>query len=173
MSKSLYELTQEQLTMDDRLDDILENVPEHMQAELLQEFFDETLKREGTMNQKLDGYAYLIRRLESEADAAEIERELWAAKAKSRRTKVTWLKSMLKYFLEVTKQISYATGKFKIRLQNNGGVVPVQITGVVPVEYMRQPPPVPDIEKIRYALEAGIDVPGAMLGERGKHVRIG
>lgn len=174
MGGSLWELTQEQLAVDDRLDDILENCPEHEQQKALAEFFSDVLEQQGLVGTKLDGYAYLIKKLDSEAKAAAVERDFWAARAKSRERKVEWLKAMIKFYLESTGQDRIESPKFKFRLQNNGGVIPVKILdeSAIPGDYLRYPPPVPDYELIRETLQSGGSVDGAELGERGRHVRI-
>ena len=73
----------------------------------------------------------------------------------------------------VATSVKTADGR-TVRWQNNGGKVPLVIREDmdVPEEYLVQPPPVPDSERIRQALLDGQALEFAKFGEVGKHVRI-
>lgn len=59
-----------------------------------------------------------------------------------------------------------------VSLATNGGKLPVVVTDpeLIPIRFQRVQV-TPDTDKIRAALEAGADVPGCALGERGESVR--
>jgi hypothetical protein len=80
------------------------------------------------------------------------------------------MKDMLKFALESTNQKEMAAGDFTIKLQNNGGLQPLKITGDVP-ESMTKVIVEPDNDRIREFLKENT-CEWAHLEERGKHVVI-
>ncbi len=81
---------------------------------------------------------------------------------------------LLEYFLATGQQKAKTAEGLDIRVQANGGVLPLLIADprLIPEEYKYTPPAVADNDKIRKAIEAGYVLPFASLGERGVHVRI-
>jgi len=130
--------------------------------------------------QKLDSYVGLIKQLIYEGKACEDEYKLWHAKALARGRAIDALEDRLKLHLERTKRKSITTpGLTKISLCKNGGKRPVTIFADVPDEspyfkdyFVAETVISPNREKIRQALEAGVELPFAKLEEPGQHLRI-
>ena len=73
--------------------------------------------------------------------------------------------SIAKYDAEIK------TEHFKLKICNNGGQLPMKVTGDVPNNFQKVILE-PDNKKIREALEKGENLGFAHLEERGKHLRI-
>lgn len=124
--------------------------------------------------EKLDGYAYYVKQLESELAICQEEYRAWRLKAERRTSQIGRLKSTLMEHFEAVGTPKVNTGKFQFSICKNGGHQPIRIDDPedLPVAYQIQPPPVANSQKVRDALSAGEVVPGAELLERGKHIRI-
>lgn len=172
MGKTLYEITESIQWIEDYLDEAEENgeqFSEDKQHKILN-FLDDI---ESSRDSKLDGYAYLVRKLESEANTAAEEYERWRAKAESRKRRVDWLKHVLRLHMQAVGQRKVATGKFTFSLCKNGGREPLDIqVGELPEDYLKYLDPVPDGEKIRNHLSDGVEIPGVKVLPRGEHVRV-
>lgn len=169
---SLYELTSEIEQLERFLDDCEEQGIEFSQAKqnAILDFLDSL---EGDRNQKLNGYAYLIRKLESERDAAIAELDAWRQKVASRRNKIDWLKHNLRLHMLAVGQRSIETGKFKFSVCKNGGMPPIAIDeSKLPEDLLIQPPPEPNGEAIRMRLAKGENIPGVTILPKGEHVRV-
>ena len=138
-------------------------IAEH--AQQLRELFD----------QKADDYAALIRVCQTRAAARREEAERMAMLAKEDERKAERLTAMLLQAMSETGRKSVQTERFKISIKRNGGKVPVVITdeAALPIDF-RVPKVTETIDKdgIREALEAGKEVPGAVLGERGQRLEL-
>lgn len=168
MSKSLFEITEEMRWLDEIIDG-----DEWQERELGDKITEHLNQVEGERDAKLDGYAWLIRRLEHEAEVAEDEVNRWRQKSLQRYNKIKLLKDRLKDHLEAVGQKKVSTDHFTFTVCTNGGMAPIEINeDLVPIEYYVNPPPVIDFKKLRADVESGVDVDGAQLKERGKHLRI-
>lgn len=72
--------------------------------------------------------------------------------------------------MQETGRTKFKTPLFTFSIQKNGGARPVDLVGEVPAQWLR--PGDPDTKKIREWLEAGNELPFAVLGERGESLRI-
>lgn len=167
MSRPLFAITSDLLNL---LDTDVEEVSPDLEV-----FFAALEAEEGA---KLDGYLNAIKSLQMEADAAKVEADAYLGRAKVRTNRIDMMKVRLKQHLELTGRtsITTATGR-PIRLQKNGGVVPLLIDQVdvatcFPTELTKVKVEV-DRDKIREKLEAGEVLQWARLGERGTSLRIG
>lgn len=128
--------------------------------------------------QKLDNYVNLVRKLESDEKAAQSEASRYAKMAESCGKAIDGLKNRLRdYMAYVGKDRMQTATNRVIRIQDNGGGVPLEITPLtdpqnidprfrkVKVEF--------DNEAIRNALQSGERLEFAKLGEKGSHLRIG
>ena len=126
--------------------------------------------------EKADRYVNLIRKWETEAAAAKAEAEQYQKAAQVRANRVRSLKQMLQMHMEASNlsKIETATGRV-IAIQNNGGVVPMEVTETdptaLPDQYVRMVRVI-DNSAIRADLEAGVELPWARLGVRGRSLRI-
>jgi hypothetical protein len=132
---------------------------------------------EGNQGEKLQGYATLIRRMETEAAVAKAEAEQWDRKGDARANSARRLKDRLKLYLEVTGQKKVQTSRgYVIAIQANGGKVPLVIADgtdpkALPETFQRIRVEI-DTDAVRETLESGGSLPFAALGERGSHIRI-
>lgn len=123
---------------------------------------------------KADGYCGLIREMEMRASARQDESDRMARLAQADANAAKRLKDRLKLFMTLHGIRIVETNRFRIRVQANGGKVPLEL--LVPVEnipplYQRQRIEA-DLEKIRIALEGGENLEFAALRERGTQLRI-
>jgi uncharacterized protein (UPF0335 family) len=170
---TLFEIGVELVALMDLLDETGGEITPNSQ-DALDEFFTEVGDQQ---KDKLQAYASLIRRLETEAATATAEAEQWQKKAQARTNSVKSLKDRLKLYLEMTGQKKVQTSKgYTIAIQANGGKVPLVIAegtdpASLPDEFKRQRWEILT-EAVREALESGQKLPFAALGVRGSHVRI-
>ena len=135
------------------------------------QIFEDTLEAiKGSLEVKAKGYVNVIKQLEMEQKQAEEVSKMFAEKAAVRKNNAKRMKDMLKFALESTNQKEMAAGDFTIKLQNNGGLQPLKITGNVP-ESMTKVIVEPDNDRIREFLKENT-CEWAHLEERGKHVVI-
>lgn len=163
---TLYELTQEyeelyEMLVSDEYDE--------------QTVIDTMEGIEGELEVKADGYARIIRQLEADHIAHKKEAERHELIAKQSEKRMKYLKERLKEMMLITGKTKFSTELFKFNVKNNGGVTPIVFAeGVeIPEEYLKSKVTVSnDTEKIRQALDAGIELPFAHYGERGKSLDI-
>lgn len=124
----------------------------------------------GMLEVKSCGYVNVIKQLEMEQKQAEEVSKAFADKAEVRKNNIRRMKEALKSVMEQTGQEQIAAGDFTIKLQKNGGVQPLKITGEVP-QNMTRVIVEPDNIKIREFLKDN-ECDWAHLEERGKHVVI-
>lgn len=164
--KSLYHLTSdiEQLERYIESDEFNEN-----DTQWVSDYLDSL---EENRDEKLDSYAYLIRRLEAERDTAKLEAAEWQVKEQQRQNRINWLKRNLQEHMLIVGQSKIKTNKFAFSICKNGGMAPMQVDeSLLPDEYWREIRE-PNNSEVRRALESGSEVPGAKLLERGQHLRI-
>jgi hypothetical protein len=172
--KTLYELTEELLALEATLNALEaehteECTPEQLDA--LSKWLEELGEQHAA---KIDGYAAYIRRLESEAAIAKLEVQRWQSKQKSRINRAEMLRSRMIEHMQKLGRKSLKTDRTEIAIVGNGGKLPVIILDhdKLPPEYFRTPDPVEDKAAIFEALDKGVQVPGAKLGERGVRLAI-
>ena len=169
--KSLFALTEdfEQLEiLLDRLDDEGANAIE--ETSRLLEWMNQLSNERA---EKIDAYCWIIKRLDSERDTARKIAEEFRQKAHAREAKIDMLKSMMFDHMKRLNHIKLFGKAFTVAIQKNGGSIPVMILdeNEVPDQYchiVREPIKT----NIRIAIEQGVNVPGAVLGERGESLRI-
>ena len=133
--------------------------------------FADTLEAlKGELEVKACGYVQVIKQLEMEAKQADEVSKAFADKAKVRNNSIKRMKEVLQWVMEANNMDEMAAGAWGIKLQKNGGVAPLEITGEVP-QNMTKVIVEPDNAKIREYLKDN-ECDWAHLGERGKHVVI-
>lgn len=126
---------------------------------------------------KLAGYVSYVRQLEMESSAAKEYANHYAAKAKSRESRVKWLKERMKVYLEMTSRKEAVTAHGdKVCVQKNGGKPPIQWAEAIDVEGL-DPRFVKTVKSINtdaveVALKAKEILPFAKQLEPGTHLRI-
>lgn len=127
----------------------------------------------GELEIKAEGYVKVIRQLDAEAKALDAEAEFFKEKATVRKNNIKRMKEALCAALIATghdDKAGLAAGEFTLKVQNNGGIQPLKITGDVPSNMMKIIYE-PDNDKIREFLKDN-ECEWAHLEERGKHLAI-
>lgn len=126
---------------------------------------------EGEIEDKADGYAKIIKELESKQNARKEEAKRLTESAKVFENRIKTLKSNLFNAMKATGKEKFSTDLFTFNIAKNGGKQSLTIDGEVPAEYTKTIIE-NDIDKIRQALEAGQKLPFAHLEPRGESLRI-
>ena len=158
---SLYEMSKEWENVFEMLLD--PDVPEEA-------IFDTIEMIEADMDTKADGYAKIIKSMDG--DTAQIDAEI--KRLQNRKASISnrqkALKQRLYDTMKATGRTKFKTPLFSFTIQQNGGARPVDLTDVVPAEWLK--PGDPDTKRIREYLEAGHELPFATLADRGESLRI-
>lgn len=167
MSESLFHLTADAVRLSsliEMLDQDSEEVAE------LQSWLAEVNEKS---KDKIDAYCWVIRKLETEAKAAKAISDEFADKTRSRQNRIEQLKSMMREHMAATGQRKVEGHAFKVALQANGGSLPIKVvdSDKIPNQYFAVELRL-DKDRIRCDLEQGVEVPGAVFGERGESLRI-
>lgn len=140
----------------------------------LTETIDAWLARLGAdRDAKIDNYAALIDELEARSHARTMAAKKLELLATADYGKANALRARLKWFFEQHHIRKIETARHRLTLRDNGGVVPIEIDGEVPAEFLKQRITVePDKSRIRAALEAGQVLPFARFGARGNRLEV-
>lgn len=160
---TLYEITGDYL----RLLEMLEE-----EDSIDPQAFADTLEGiEGEFEIKADGYARVLKELNAEAGKYDAEIQRMTARRDSLNNRSKMLKQHLYESMKATGKLKFKTDLFSFGIQKNGGLQPMEIAPDVeiPDEYCCKEP---DDAKIREALKNGIELPFAVLKERGEHLSI-
>ena len=160
---TLYQLTTEYQNL---LDFASSDDPEDIKC-----FLDTLESMDFEIGLKADDYAAVVRHLESQT--ASIDNEITRLKNRSTviENNIKRIKSRLKTSMEAMGKKEIKTDLNTFKIVNNGGKLPLKITGEVPDKYQKVIYEV-DTELIRADLDAGKVLPFAHYEERGTHLRI-
>ena len=159
---NLYQLTQNYDAVLNMLYD--EDTDEQMILDTLEAI-------EGEIEEKADGYAKIIKELESKKNARKEESKRLTESAKVFENRVNTLKQNLYNSMKQTGKTKFTTDLFTFNIAKNGGKQTLTIDGEVPTEYTKTIIE-NDTEKIRQALEEGQELNFAHLEPRGESLRI-
>lgn len=164
---TLYELSDDLHRLQVALDE-MELTPEDQAAAL-----DAFLGSADDLKHKLDGYACLLREYETTAAGRKAEADRLSALAKSDTARAKALKDRLCWFFETHELDKVKTERFAFTLANNGGKQALMLPDIEAIdeEFVDMVPTI-IAERVRTALEAGREVPGAHIMPRGKHILI-
>jgi hypothetical protein len=115
---------------------------------------------------KAQNVAYAIKNLEATAAAIKDAEQEMASRRKSIENRALNIKTYLQHCMEVAGVSKIDCPHFRLSIKNNPPSVDVFEEKLIPAEFMRQPEPPPaqpDKAAIKEAIQAGKDVPGAML----------
>lgn len=160
---TLYEITGDYLGILNMLED-----EENLDPQAFQDTLDGI---DGEFEDKADGYARVMKELNAEAKKYEAEIQRMTARMDALNNRSKMLKQHLYDSMKATGKIKFKTDLFSFGIQKNGGVQPLELMPdvEVPDEYCRKEP---DNAKIREALKNGMELPFAVLKERGDHLVI-
>jgi hypothetical protein len=173
MDKTLFELSDEILQLDEVLNQIPDEDVENQEAVL--KGYMTTLNED--LSSKLESYCRYILELESRSDFRKNESKRVMVRSKVDENRANRLKEILKWYFRVHGLTSFETPLHRVSLCGNGGKLPMEILVPIeelPSEYVRQEfNLVVDTEHLRTDLEAGVvEIDGVRLGERGQSIRI-
>lgn len=144
---ALYELTGEFLQLMDMLED--EECDEQCIMDTLESV-------EYEIEDKADGYAKIIKSLESNVNGLSKEADRLIARKKTYENRIKWLKQNLETCMRTTGKRKFTTDLFSFNIQKNGGkrklVVDVDVEKV-PEQYRIKQPDAIDGESIREFLK--------------------
>ena len=125
----------------------------------------------GEIAVKGESYIAVMNLLESKASLFREEAKRLTKGADFMEKNVKNMKERIKVVMIEMGWDTIETDYHKIKLEKNGGVLPLKITGNVPDNYKKITYS-DDTEKIRKALKEGKKLDFAHLGERGTHITI-
>ena len=161
----------EKMTLFSITDDLVDLYEMATDLDLDPQVFADTLEGlKGMLEVKACGYVNVIKQLDMEAKQAKEVSKMFADKAKVRENNIKRMKEALQWVMTTQGVKEMPAGAFTIKLQNNGGVAPLEITGEVP-QNMTKVIVEPDNDKIREYLKDN-ECDWAHLGERGQHIVI-
>lgn len=125
----------------------------------------------GEIEVKSEGYLALINRLDMELDACKKHRDEWINRTKVRENAIKRLKERLATGMVMMGKTEIKAGDNTIKLQKNGGKLPLIYKADTPKEYLKTTITFEnDNDKIRKALDEGQDLDFVEYGERGSHI---
>ena len=125
----------------------------------------------GEIEQKADSYAVVLAELKAQREKVKAEKERLGRIEKAIENNERRMKERIKDAMIAMDKREIKTDLHTFKIQNNGGIQPLAITGDVPDKYTRVEI-VPDNEKIREALVKGEELDFAHLEPRGTQLRI-
>lgn len=160
---TLYEITGEYLQLLDLADS---------EEQLDEEIFKNTLEViKAELNVKADAYCAVISEINANVEKFDAEIKRLTNRKNIMERHVKQMKEALLMAMKEMNVPEIVTDLHKIKIQNNGGKRKLDVFGEVPDNYKRVVYE-DDTDKIRADLEAGVELPFAILEERGQHVRI-
>lgn len=132
--------------------------------------FDTIESIEGVMDIKADSYAKIIKNMDGDMAAIDVEIKRLQERKKAMANGQKRMKDALENMMRSTGRLKFKTALFSFGIQKNGGKLPLIFSEPVPAEWLK--PGDPDTEKIRKHLEAGNQLPFAAICERGESLRI-
>jgi hypothetical protein len=171
--RTLFDLTTEALEIEAILEASGGDVTDEEIARALDHFLAE---HASDLRAKVDGYVYLMAEFEARARLRREEAKRLQQLAATDEHNLARLRRRLMLYFERTGKDRFETDHFKLAVVANGGVAPLILAGDIKPEGLperfRKVKLEIDNEAIREALKRGEELPFAMLGERGKSLRI-
>lgn len=174
---SLYELTEELVSLHQLLFELGGDVTEGTEGATLEQWAQEY---DWKHRQKVDGYASLIKGIEADVEQMEAEMARLRERAQVFTNRAARLKALAKFSMERLQTRKLEGVKFTISIQKNGGKPPLEILGDPALVVERMPDRFvkvrksPDNDALREALAK--DDPEAAkfakIGEPGESVRV-
>jgi hypothetical protein len=133
----------------------------------------DTLEAESSLVEKSQSVAFVIRNLESFADAVKAEADAMADRAKRVRNRADAVKKYLHQCMNLAGVQKIEHPQFTISVRKNPESVQIDGVDLIPADYMREIPAKsePDKTLIKKAIKDGFNVPGASL-VRGESLQI-
>lgn len=173
--RTLFEISTDLLALEEVLTDTEGEITDDAAGQALLEWFDQLTSDRDI---KIDNYCLLMAELEARADVRAAEAARLSRLVAIDRNAADRLKRALKAFLERHGLTKLDTPLHKLTIAKNGGKAPLIIPDSwrddavnAPEAYHRAIIKL-DTEAIRVDLEAGQEIAGCAIGERGTNLRI-
>ena len=127
---------------------------------------------EAQMREKLGAFAWAVRQAEANAKTNKEYSEQFRAKAQVQENLAKRLKETMGQMLDALGGDPVESAGLKVAWQMNGGKLPMVVDEATLDQRFTRTEVEPDRDAIRRALDAGFEVRGAHLEERGRGVRI-
>lgn len=117
---------------------------------------------------KAQNIGYAIKNLEATAAAIKAAETEMATRRKAIENRASNLREYTKTCMEIADVTKIECPHFALSIKKNPASVDIFEPSMIPTEFMRNPEPppaVPDKAAIKAALQAGQDVPGALLAQ--------
>lgn len=130
----------------------------------------------GEIEDKADGYAYVIDSINADVDTIDKEIKRLQARKKTLTANVDSIKSSLYNAMLAIGKRKLKTAKHNFTIAKNGGKIPVVYApdvdvAKIPLDFVKVVQEV-DKDAVREYLESGKELDFARLGERGESLRI-
>lgn len=168
MAATLLDITQDIEALDDLIASVNGDITDPTVEKAITDWLNEL--NDG-LETKVDNYAALITILNSRAETRKAEANRLLARSKVDANTARFLQERLKLAFDVLEIKKLETDRYRVSVANNGGKKPLDIHGEVPPRYTRLVVET-DKHKIRRHLEAGCELPFAILQDRGTRLSI-
>ena len=161
---SIYELTEDYIKLLSMAED----------PDIDEEVFLDTLEGiEGALEDKAEGYAKVMRQLETNASGLDAEIKRLQERKAHMAKNVERMKTTLQNMMEATGKTKFKTELFSFNVQNNPPslVMDSEDIEVIPMEYLVPQDPKIDKAKIKADIKAGKEIAFAHM-ETGRSLRI-
>lgn len=170
---SLFEITGDLLRLMDMLDDPEQEVDEEA-------FLDTWEGMEGEFNDKVESWLKVIRNKEADIKARKELADELTKKNKRDENTIKRMKDTLLRVMQLTGTKKAGTEILSASVRANGGSLPILYADGIKEDPLQLPKEYvlgvttykPNTEKIREALDAGVQIPGVAYGERGEYLAI-
>ncbi len=162
---TLYELTNEYVELLIMLED----------PEIDEAIITDTLEGiSGELELKAEGYAKVMRQMETDIKAIKAEEDRLYNRRKSLENRLAWLKDRLQNVMEITGKTRFKTELFTFTIQKNPASVVIDENRLenIPAEYLIPQEPKIDRTKIKEDLKAGKELPGIAHLQQTESLRI-
>lgn len=126
---------------------------------------------EGEIEEKLEGYACIIKQLEADAIALKTEEDRMAARRRGIEANIKKMKAAVQEAMLLTGKLKLKTSKFSMWIQKNPVSVFLADLNLIPKRFMVPQPDVPDKAAIKKYLDENGDQEWAQL-QQSESLRI-
>jgi len=155
MKIALYQIEQEYISLANQ---IIDN-----EGELSEELETALMINQEQLEQKGKGYGYIIKDIEAEIDAIDVEIKRLSAMKKSRTNAVDKLKTSLSQAMQLFDISELKTPTLKINFRKSESVEVESIGLLDPLYVVTKEVKTADKESIKLAIKGGLEVQGAVL----------
>ena len=159
---TIYQLTEDILFIQRMIE---EGVPE-------EEFVEVLAKYDADLTVKLEGFAMIIKNIESDIEGIKAEEKRLAERRKAMESAVKRMKENMQYSMVATGQTKVKGEKFNFTVQKNPPSLKVLDENLVPREYVEVEEVIKiDKKAILHELKAGVEISGVEI-QQGESIRI-